>query len=849
MTVFSGFSGLGGAARFAFRESRDGLKGFRVFAAALALGVAAIAGVGSMSAAFNAGLAAESRRLLGGDLEIKLPFGEIRPEARAMLAEYGAVSAVADAQIMARATDGASRTVVQLKGVDAAYPLFGALQSRQGADARPLLADPPDSEGAWPAVAEEALMRRLGVAPGELLRVGAATFRVRAVMRAEPDRATASFMLGPRLMTSLEGAAATGLIGTGGIVDRAYRLRLDDPRDLEEIRGRLEAAFPNEQWRLRDHRDATRGLGNMLDNLQVFMTMTGLAALVIGGVGAANAVRAYLLRKLPVIATLKCLGAEGAFVFRAYLLQVLFVSMLAIGAGLAIGAMAPLLVQRLFAEVLPFSATLGFYGTPLLRAAAFGALVAVIFSIWPLAQARQTPAARLFQDLASRARRWPRPADLAAIALAVALFFALAIGLAPDRQFAAIFAGGGVVAYLVLRLTAAGLVWGARRAGRPKRPSLRAALASLTRPGAATGSIVVSLGLGLTLLAAVSLIDVNLTRAVAVAFPARAPTLYFADIPFDQTAEFDALIAEFGPDEFQRFPMMRAGVAAINGVAVSEVEGARKSPWVRQGDWGVSYMAPPPAPETLVAGEWWAETYDGSPIISLSDWQAETLGLGVGDKMTLAIGGRLIEAEIANLREVQWGQGGLDFVAIFAPGTLEAARPTSIASLRLDGLEAEEALFAAVARRFPEVTMIRTREAVQPIVDLLNNLTLAVRVLSGVTIAAGILVLLGAMATDYRSRLYAAMVMKSLGARRSTILAAQAVEYLILGLAPALLALGLSSIAAYVVIDRLMELDWSWPPGVLLTVVFGAAGLTLALGLGGAWRILDARPWPILRSD
>lgn len=841
--------GLGAAARFALRESRGGFRGFRIFALALALGAAAIAAVGSLSAAFEAGLEAESRRLLGGDLEINLPYGEIDGAARALLDEFGAVSEIADAQIMARAATGDARTVVQLKGVDGRYPLYGALATTGGEDGAAILSRPPDAQGRLPAIAERALLQRLKIEAGGALRVGDAEFVVVDTIRSEPDRATASFALGPRLMTSLDGAASTGLIGGRSIIDRGYRVRLDDPARLEALRERLESEFPDQQWRIRDHRDAMRGFGAMLDNLEVFMTMTGLAALVIGGVGAANAIRAYLGRKLPVIATLKSLGAEGAFVFKAYLLQALFVATAAIGAGLVIGALAPIAVQSLFADILPFSAVNGFYPRPLIVAAAFGLLVAAIFSIWPLAQARQTPPSRLFRSVGAQSRGIPSPADLVVLTLAIAAFFALAVGLAPDREFALQFAGAGLGAYLALRLLAGGLTFGARMMGKPRHPVLRAALANLTRPGAVTGSIVVSMGLGLTLLAAVSLIDVNMTRAVAVAFPDQAPTLYFADIPFDRTAEFDQIVESYAPEEYQRAPMMRAGVAEVNGTPVSEVEGAERSPWVRQGDWGVSYMAVSPDPETIVEGEWWPEDYDGPPLVALSDWQAEILGLGVGDAITLSIGGRRIEAEIANLRDVQFGPNGLDFVAIFSPGVLEAARPASIASLRLDDLETEERLYAEITDAFPGATVIRTREAVQPIVALLNSLSLAVRALSAVTIAAGIVVLLGAMATDYRTRLYSAMVMKAVGARRSTILAAQAVEYSILGLAPALLALGLSSLAAFFVVDQLMELDWSWPAGVLLAVVFGAGGLTLALGLAGAWRILDARPWPVLRSD
>lgn len=842
----------GAALRLAVRESRAGLKGFRIFAAALMLGVAAIAGVGSLSAAFQQGLQDEKLRLLGGDIEITTINQDFSPAVQSFFKRNGDVSSIIEGQLMAHGVDDARTSVVQLKAIDNAYPLAGALSldpATLGIQAA-LASTVENGQPIWGAVADQALLDKLEIAPGGHIRIGDAVFSIRAVIKTEPDRASAGFFLGPRLITSRQAAGATGLLATSAMVNYAARIMLPggDPARFEE---RLKETFPDQSWRIRSATQASAGLARLLKNLDVFLTMIGLGALVIGGVGAANAVRAYMEKKTPVIATLKCLGADGGFILKSYMLQILMVAGAAVLAGVLIGALAPLAVAGLFGALLPFEASVGVYPAALGEAALYGMLAAAAFAFWPLAAARRASAARLFRAIVTDNRERPGRRDFIILALLALAFAGLAVALAGERKFALIFIASGLAAYGALRFVSWLAVMLARRFWRPASPMARLAAASLTRPGAATASISVSLGLGLTLLAVISLIDVNLSREITRALPQKSPALFFSDIAYDDADRFDARLRALAPEaQVERFYMMRAGVALLNGKPVSEVEGAADSPWVRDNDWGVTTL--PAIPETLgkiVDGTPWEGDYAGPPRLALSSWQAEALSLKPGDTMTLTISGRRIKADVAALFDQNWDSNGLNFVAIFAPGTLEAARPTSIGSLRTGDLEIESAVARALAKEFPQVAVIRVRDVIQTVTSIVQSIAFVIRALSGLTILAGTIVLLGAVAADFSRKMKDAMIMRAIGAPRRRILTAYWIEYAVLGAGPALAAAGLGLLGSWFIVAKRMDIDWRPAPEVLFLIISGSLAITMSIGLIAAMRALRTRPWSVLRSD
>jgi putative ABC transport system permease protein len=838
--------GFGLALRLARRELRHGLQGFVIFLACLVLGVAAIAGVGSLSAAVGEGLSRDGQALLGGDMEFRLTQRAANAEELAWLQARGAVAETFQMRAMAKGDPSGKRTLVELKAVDDLYPLYGRIElAPEGALATAF----GPSDGLPGAVVERQLLGRLGVAVGDRLVIGDATFRIAAAIAREPDKGTEAFALGPRVMIAKGALAATGLVQPGTIMQVAYRLKLAQGVDPGAIAAAAKADLPDAGWRIRDRANGAPGVRQFVDRMTMFLTLTGLTALVVGGVGVGNAVRGHLSAKTETIATLKCLGAPGGLVFQVYLLQVLALAGLGIVLGLMLGLVVPPVLAWALADTLPVPAIVGIYPGPLALAAAFGLLVALAFAVWPLARAREVPAAGLFRHLVAPARRWPRPAYVVLTGLALAALVALAIATAEDRRLAAWFVAGAAGAFVALRLTAHGVIATVRRLPRPRRPGLRLALANLHRPGAETPAVVLSLGLGLTLLVVIALVQGNLSRQVEQRLPAQAPAFFVVDVQPDQLADLQATVAAVpGAGEVQMVPSLRGRIARVKGMDAEKWPIAPEGRWALRGDRGLTYAATQPKGSTVEAGEWWPADYRGPPLISFDAEVAKAMGIGVGDTLTLNVLGREIEARIANLRRIDWTTLGINFTIVFAPGTLEAAPHTFLGTIHARDPKAEAAIFDAVTERFPNISVIAMKEALATVDQILGNIAMAIGATASVTLLAGVLVLAGAMAAGHRHRVYDAVVLKVLGATRADVLKAYLIEYALLGLAAAVVAALIGGFAAWILVTRVMEAEWAMMPGRLGLTVLGSMALTVLLGLAGTWRALGRRAAPVLRE-
>ncbi|MBI3706323.1 MAG: ABC transporter permease, partial [Proteobacteria bacterium] len=552
------------AARLSRRELRGGLAGFRVFLACLMLGVGAIAAVGSLAAGIDAALRADAGSLLGGDVELSFAQRSATPEQLRFLTDSGTVSAVVEMRGMARTPAG--QTLVELKAVDSAYPLLGAVKLAGAATLADALAR---RDGAWGAAVERATLERLNASLGDSVTVGDQSFVVRAVIDAEPDRSANVFTLGPRLMIALPALEATGLARPGTLARYQYRLRLPTGRDVDGWIAEVKQRFPAAGWRIRGLSEAAPGVQRWIDRIAQLLTLVGLTALLVGGVGVATAVKSYLDSKTTTIATLKCLGAASVLVFQVYLLQVLTLAALGIGAGLVLGALTPLAVGPLIADKLPVAARVGLYPLPLAIAAGFGLLTTLAFALWPLARAREVPPAALFRALVAPSRRWPRPLAIFATVLAAACLAGLAILTSSDRKFGLTFVAGAVAALGAFTFLAWGLAQLARRVGGVRWPGLRLALANMHRPGSPMPGVVLSLGLGLGTLVMVALVQGNLVYQLREQIPDVAPSFFFIDLQPDQVVAFDALLASLpGVGEVKRVPSLRGRIVGIGGVPV-----------------------------------------------------------------------------------------------------------------------------------------------------------------------------------------------------------------------------------------------------------------------------------------
>ena len=848
-----GPAGLGLAARLALRDLRGGIRGFGVFLACLAIGVGAVATVLSLSRALEEGVAAEGRVILGGDVALSRVHIRAAAGERGFMQARGRVSEAASLRAMARAGDEAP-ALVEIKAVDDLYPLYGEVTLEPAMPLGDALAGRGDLHGV--AVAEE-LATRLGLGIGDRLEIGDGAYVLGAVIGSEPDRLGEGLAFGPRVMMSLDGLEASGLIRPGSLVRWTYRMALDGDgpdsarassgESLDRFVSLAEERFEPEGWRLRTRESANPGIARFIDRLTLFMTLIGLTALVVGGVGVANATSAHLGAKARVIATLKCLGAPSALVFRVYFAEVMVLAACGVAIGLALGAGLPFVIEATLGEIIPVPLRVGVYPEPLGFAAACGLLTAITFSLWPLGRAQQIAPAALFRDIVAPARARPRGAVIFAIGLAAAGLAALVIMSADDRRFAAYYVAGAAASFAVLLALGRGLVWAMRRMPRPRRATLRLGLANIARPGAATPGVVLSLGLGLTLFVMVGLIDANLQRELASELPERAPSFFFLDVQRSEEAAFDRLLADTpGIESVTKVAMLRGHIVKVKGVPSSEVEPTADG-WVLRGDRGMTFARAAPDGTRIVRGEWWPEDYRGEQLVSFAEEPARGLGLEIGDTITVSVLGRDLEARVASTRDVNWRSLNVNFVMVFSPGPIEAAPHALLVSVAMAS-EGEGDLVRRVAAELPTVTVIRVKDALEAVSELLESLMLAIRSAGVVAIVTGMLVLGGAIAAGRRTRIYDAVILKTFGATRASITAAYLAEFVVLGAITALFALIAGSIAAYFVVVEAMEFGFRMSPGVAASIIAAGVAATVIVGFIGTWTALGARAAPILRS-
>ena len=829
--------------RIARRDLHLGFRGLRLLFLCLFLGVATLAAIGSLTSAITQELRDRGRLILGGDIEIGMTQREASLGDKQAFRQLGALSQTIRMRAMAqRVGQGRGNAppaiLTELKGVDAAYPLYGALALRHGIY-RPL--------DAGDILIGDALSQRLGIGRGAKLRYGDALFTVRDIIVDEPDRLGEGFTLGPVAITSLSGLRRTGLIQPGSLYSTKYRIRLDPRYDAATVRKDWEKARAGEGWTFKDRDRAAPGANRFINRMGQFLSLIGLAALVIAGIGVSNGVASYLAGKRNGIATLKVLGASAADIARIYRLQVGAVALLGIAAGLVVGAVLPPLVVALAGDVLPVSPGFRLFPLPLATSALYGLLIAFLFTFPPLARARTQPAAALFRGAIERRSGLDRR-SLAAMALAGLLLVALALGTAGDPLFSA--AVLGAVGAVLLLLLGIGIAVRriARRLPRPRRPWLRLALANLHRPGAQTAALIVALGLALTLFVTLAGIETSLDAEIRQVVPKKAPAQIVLDIPASQQQRFRTIARAQAPEaQLNIVPVLRGTITGYGDTRVADLAQLPEGAWFLRGERGVTYSAALPEGSDLVAGTWWPTDYRGPPLVSLDAEAARTLGIGVGDRLTVSILGREITARIASLRKVNWDTMGFNYVLVFSPVTLQSAPHSVAATITMDPRH-DTAMTRALLAAFPGVSVIAVGDVIDQVGAILTQMSRAILVAASVAILAGIAVLVGAIAAARQSRSYDSVILKTLGATRLQLLGGQALEYGLLSVLLAVVALALGSAAAWFVIVQVFDFTWSPDWAVMLGTLAGGAFLTLGIGLAGALPLLSVRPARALRQ-
>ncbi|CAN5274306.1 ABC transporter permease [soil metagenome] len=825
--------------RLALRDLRGGITGLRLLAICLFLGVAAIAGIGSLSSAIVSQLSAQGREILGGDVEISLSQRPATPQERSAIARLGRVSESLKMRAMASRADGSEAVLAELKSVDAAWPLYGRFTSAPGARApRP----GPGQVAIAPALAD-----RLRVRVGDPIRIGEAQLRVSGLIAQEPDRVGEGFGFGPAALVDRQTLDQTRLVQPGSLYEARYRIALPAGSDAGAVSKRLAQAHGEAGWQLKDSSNGAPGTRRFVERIGQFLSLVGLTALLIAGIGVGNGVAAYLDGKRAGIATLKVLGASSQTIFRVYMIEIGLVTAISILAALVVGAFIPAIVAALAGDALPVPPRLGLYPLPMILAALYGLLVSLAFALAPIIRSRDVSAASLFRGIVE-APAPPRGIVMLQIAAAILLAAGLAIASAREPLFAAGFLAAAAVLLALLAALGIGVRAVARRLPRPRRPLLRLAIANLHAPAAQTDRLIVALGLGLSLFATLAVVQTNLAGQIRSTVPAKAPGFFMLDIPADRIGELRRLVSATAPgSDLITIPSLRGPVVALKGQRVSEMKDIPEGAWILRGDRGLTFARDLPPTDRLTAGRWWPRDYKGPPLVSIDAEAAKLLGIRIGDAITVSALGVEVPATIASFREINWDSFGLNFVLVFSPGTFDGAPFNYIATLALAPAR-EEAVNRAVTRAFPSVSLIRVKDVISTVGVLFGQLASAVAAASLVAIAAGIVVLIGAIMAARQARIYDAVLLKMLGATRLQILGVQAMEYALLAAVVSLIALAVGSLGGWYVVTRIFNLAWAPDWGVVLATVATGAVLTLGIGLLGSWPSLAARPARALRE-
>lgn len=836
--------------RLAGRQMRAGFDGFVIFMLCVALGVMVIAAIGTLADSLTSGLERHGRTILGGDIALSRMHARADKRELAAMDRVANVSETSTMRVMARLPDGSDQTLAELKSVDDAYSLVGTVQLSGGVE----LADALRGNG---AAVEPILLERLGLKIGDRITVGEAQIEIRATIEKEPEGLADRLTYGPRVIVSLDTLQNTGLVQPGALVRWRYALSLEpETQNYEPLlnaREKLKQGLSDAGFTIADRRDPSPQVRETLERLRQFLTLIGLAALMVGGVGIANAVAHYVDRRRRTIATMRAIGATGRQIFMAFLAQILTIAAIGIVLGLAAGVLIPAVLQAQYGHLLPLPAEMTVSFLSLATAAGYGLLVALLFSIWPLGRAERISPAVLFRDEVGGTAGWPSRGIFVATAGLAALLATIVIASSDAPMLAVYFSGALAVVLLVFYLLGHAVTWLARKVPRPRHPELALAIGNLGAPGGLTRSIILSLGAGLSLLVAVALIDTSLVEELNGKLPENAPDYFVLDIPKTETGKFrDSVLAHEPAAIVQEAPMLRGRLISLGDQSVEDIKAPPDAEWVLRGDRGITYAADVPEGSRVTAGEWWPPDYAGEPLVSFEAELATLLGIGVGDHVTVNVLGRNITARIANLRELDWDSLSINFVMVFSPNTLAGAPNNMLATIALPDsvdLKQEAAMARAVGQTFPTATVIRVRDAITAFNEIFEKIITAVRIASAVTLLAGALVLAGSLATAQRRRILEAVILKALGATRGRILLVHAFEYLLLGLLTAGFAIVLGSLAAWLALSHVIDTPFVFSMRAVLEAVGIALALILILGGLGTWQVLRARPVPYLRSQ
>ncbi len=835
------------ALRLAWRQARGGRRHLAAVFACVALGVGALVAVGTLGAGLESTLAREAKALLGGDVELRSA-RPLPPEAAAAVGRLAGARVVSVREMvgMARGPERGDSLLVELKAPGPGYPLYGRLATTPAAPLASLL----DRDG---AVVQRELLARLALGLGDRLVIGDVTLTIRGVIEAEPDRAASLVTLGPRVLLSPEALERSRLVAFGSRV--RYRVLVGLPPGIgaDATRASLARAVTDPGVRIAAYDEAQPGLRRFFSQLTIYLGLVGLASLLVGGIGVAAAVSAFVARQVPTIAVLKALGAPTPLLVATYTIQTQVVALAAGLVGAALGVLIQPLLAAAVAGLVPFALETQVSAWTLARAIVMGLVVTLLCTWTPLASVRAVPAWLILRGDVETSGRRPRGwSTLVAVGLGLA---ALALWQAGSLKTGGLFVGAAAAALLGLVGLARGLVVLARRLPPRRGLAWRHGLAALKRPGGHAPRVVVALGMAVMLLVTVALLESVLGHQIDHEQQRQAPSFFFLDVQPDQRDPFVRLVETAAGAPPALTPVVRGRLAEIDGERLTRAVVDRRRGRGEEGAWYftreyvLTWAEAPPAGNVLTRGRWWTAAEASTGVrASLEEVAARHLGVDVGSRVTFDVQGVAVEAEVTSLRRVDWQTLTTNFFVVLSPGALDGAPATWVATARVPAA-AEPALQNAVVAAFPNVTAIPVREVLERVAAVLGEIAVAVRLAALFTLGTGLVVMAGALAATRSQRLYESVVLRTLGATRGVVARAFAVEYGLLGAAAGAGGGLLATVLAWVVARWVLEAPWTFDAAPVVVGVAATMVLALAVGFLATFRLLGQKPLPVLRRE
>lgn len=835
----------GAILRAVLAEARASRGRLVFFTACLAVGVAAVVGVSALVGAFESGLRSESRTLIAADLRVSARRA-LPPQLDERLAQYPHRRADL-VELSALATNGDQSRLVEVKVASDGYPFYGAL-GLEPADAS--LAE-LDADGAFAA---PELANALGVELGERFELGGAEFVLRAFVLDEPDRLEFQMTLGPRVMLAPEGFERTTL-GTAASRVRhralvAFDATYTDAR-VASIAAGLEEQLPDAGYLTFQTRgEAQPNIARSLSQVRSYLGLVALLSLLLGGIGVSQIVRAWLAGRTRSVAVLRCFGLRAGEIAGVYLGNVALLAIAGCLLGAAIGSVAPLLVRELAPDLFQGSDAFSIDWVSVSRGIALGLGTACVFAVPPLAAVWRVPPSAVL-----RAEAAPLPVPrLVAVGGPILLLVGVVVAgwvQSGDALVALAFAGGLVALVGLLFGGARAIELGVRRVPRGAlAPTLEHGLAALGRPGAGTTGAICALGIGVMVVTTMWVVQSQLGRALREALPQGAPSVFLVDVQPEQWDGVREELDTHGATSLDSNPVVMARLREIDGRAVTDIardrRDAGRAAWMFTREQRLTWQDELSPDNVVVAGELWS---DPNPFeVSVEQDYAEDLGVDIGSTIALEVQGVRLELLVTSLRTVEWDSFNINFFLVVEPGALDDAPHFRIAAARVEPPEAELELQTAVAKRAPNVTLLRVRPLLERVAGVVDRIAVGVRGLGGFTVLTGLVILAGAVGTSAARRAREAALLKALGVTRGTVVRLFAIEYALGGVVAGTIGGLGASLLSWSFLRFLAQVDATFPLEATPLAAVATAILATVSGLAASARALRARPIETLRG-